>query len=188
MKALVAAFAAGSCIALTACGQNSAAKATAPTTTTPSTATASTSSTPAPTVDYAAQYLRLVAPPNAAADVLGDTLDALAKRKAGNAAYIPPFTTYAAALQTWNNVLLRSPWPEKVLPDVKALVGANADEIAAVNNLITAATTNRGDFQGLFNAWGAAGTKGSTAANVVRADLGLPPPGSTPSPSVSSAT
>ncbi len=111
-------------------------------------------------------YLRLVARFNAAlahfqAEAKDDTDSTSTKQIAKEAA---PVT---AALRAFDNAALRANWPPSVRADVRALIRADAGFRSDLEQL---AYTR--DWSGLTRDAEAS----SAAANVVRADLGLPPP------------
>lgn len=120
-----------------------------------------------PPVNYKVQYLRLVTPGNAAFIRFNRLYVA-----AGCVKHCS-FPAYHRALDKsglikeitmFNNALLRAPWPANALQDIHALAKANAAEAAALSaDQPTAADIN------------AANSASSIAANIVRADLGLPP-------------
>jgi hypothetical protein len=111
-------------------------------------------------------YLQLVAPFNAVLDrfkaaAKDDTDSTSTKQIAKEAA---PVT---AALRTFDNAMLRANWSPRVRADVRAMVRADAGFQSDLEQL---AYTR--DWAGLTRDAEAS----SSAANVVRADLGLPPP------------
>jgi hypothetical protein len=127
------------------------------------TAPASTAPTKA---EFGQRYLELVAPLNAAIDTLrnrtkGYNDSTPASRIRADAALA------TAALEHFDNAILRADWPSAVKADVRALVRTDA---ALQSDLEQIADTD--DWTQLTRDAEAS----SSAANVVRADLGLPPP------------
>jgi hypothetical protein len=171
LGALLAACAA----TLAACSSNGS-KSAAPTTAVAApvatTAAVQAATTTAAAIDYKAQYLAIVAPANAALRTWRAALDKLGNDPAASdvARVTAPLIT---AYESTDNALLRAQWP------------ANAE--ADIKNLVTTDGTLTGDLnaaggQNVFSAasWesqvASDGGKAGAAANIVRADLGLPPP------------
>lgn len=105
---------------------------------------------------YAAQYLRIGKP----------CIEAQAKLKAAtsDSDAIARGKETASACQNSNAALLRANWPPAVMADIRAEVLADGPIIADLNDLANNADSVVRD-SGPANA----------AANIVRADLGLPP-------------
>lgn len=131
--------------------------------------------TPTPTMTVAAyqqQYLTIVAPYNAAFDVFHAHL----KPYIGTTNYPSEnnlgswCSPYATALTAFDNVLLRSPWPASAEADVHALVNGDAPELG---DLDACGAPNEVTW---FSQLSKDSDAASTAANVLRSDLGLPPP------------
>jgi hypothetical protein len=123
--------------------------------------------TTAPAVDYAAQYLRIVGPANTALAAFGKAAQALPA--GATAADVARLAAPALAdAQTADNKLLRAVWPVSAQADIKALVTADAGLIAALQDTSASA-------QDYLTGVSQAGAKAGAAANIVRADLGLPP-------------
>jgi len=122
--------------------------------------------------NYGRIYLGLVAPVNAATD----TFD-VAGTKLGNnptaAAVQQIATPFAAALTAFDSKVLRVKWPASVASDVKGVVLADG---AFIGDLDSASAQNAVTAASWVSAISADGEKASTASNIVRADLGLPPP------------
>lgn len=131
--------------------------------TSPSHPTASDPTQPRPTpVDYARQYLTLIAPVNTAITTWQAQLKAHPSWTAQQASTAAaPIVT---ALSTFDSKVLRVSWPATVRPDVVTLVRDDASMAAALSSPL-----------GLIGFTSAAARTGADA-NVVRADLGLPPP------------
>lgn len=139
----------------------------------PASTSASASASPSaikpspPAINYGAQYLRLVAPYNAANDRYGRALKAAGclhscLRQTIDRAIAT--SGIVKANQAFDNSILRAQWPASVVPDIQALVRTDAA-------WITGLQTN--PFDPANDALASAST---TAANIVRADLHLPPP------------
>lgn len=149
-----------------ACGSSSH-PTSAPVTTVPVAITTTvpkiTTTTVKPT-DYKGQYLFLVAPLNAAVAKL-----------VGQSGSIPDdiIQGVATATATFDTAILRLKWPANAISDIKDLVRATAAFSADVSqsngqtNLSVAAFRSQLSRDSLAD---------STAANIVRADLGLPAP------------
>jgi hypothetical protein len=126
--------------------------------------------TPSPTLDIhllGQQYLALAA----ASNVVLDTFNAKSKALGSypSTAQIQAISTpLAVANQTFDNAVLRLAWPASMVADVHALVAADSPEISDLNN---AAAT-----QAWFDQLNRDANGASSAANIVRSDLGLPPP------------
>lgn len=155
-------------ILLAACGASKAAPApAAPVASVSSGHDTTTTSTPA--VNYGQQYLAIVGPANAA----------------GNAAVIPDnptgarlaqvFAPVIAAYQKADDALLRAQWPAGAQADIKAMVTADG---AVIGDMNAAAGQNALSAASWETQLSSDGAKAKAAANVVRADLGLPPPAS----------
>jgi hypothetical protein len=120
-------------------------------------------------VNYKKQYLALVAPANKLVDKLVAEWDA--KPTPSNAAALKDAGPYIAATETFDNRALRDLWPTGVRGDIKALVVADGQVIAAIEALGSVTVLDSGSVrQQLMSAFTAEGT----AANIVRSDLGLP--------------
>jgi hypothetical protein len=158
---------------LAACGGSPSAPATSPT------ATATTRTpTPVPTPNIPAlaqQYLALVAPYNSAVGTFQIKYNALPNSPSMSQlnAICSPMAT---ALQTYIDGVLRLPLPASILPDAHALATMAGTVEADLNNVGNPTV----------NAWSTKllqdFSQASTAANVLRSDLGLPPPPSSPTP------
>lgn len=149
--------------ALTACG--TAAK--------PTTQPAHTGTT-APKIDYKAQYLTIADPYN---KVAAEALPAMETWAYTGPNSLTAFASLAdpliEALQTFDNRMLRSSWPADVTQDVKTHAAAAADVIG----ILSAATDqNELTIDGWLRSIPTAASRMSTAANIIRSDLGLPPP------------
>lgn len=158
--ALLAALAAAGALA----GCSTAAKTTSTATTTSRAVAASTTVASSPSTKplsfYAAQYSRIVAPANAAIDKLkAMPSTATDADVAAVAASIVP------VVQKVDAELLRAQWPPNVLTDIKAMVAADGPLLGDLNNLSAA------NMDAAIRESGAA----NAAANIVRADLNLPP-------------
>jgi hypothetical protein len=126
--------------------------------------------TPSPTPDIHAlgqQYLALATPVNSAVDTFNVKNNALGSHF--SVAQIQAISTpLANAYQIFDNAVLRLAWPASLLADLHAMVAADSPEISDLQH---AATT-----QAWFDQLARDATASSSAANVVRSDLGLPPP------------
>jgi hypothetical protein len=133
-------------------------------------ATGTTSATPN-REELAREYLRIVAPANAAHDALikkskSNDSDTTAEQLASDLAPV------IAAYEEADNALLRVNWPPSIEADVKALVAANGTLIGDLR---------AADIQDVLSSssWATQvsrdGGRSAAAANIVRADLGLPP-------------
>jgi len=115
------------------------------------TVTTAATSTRIPLSVYAAKYSAIIAPANAYAGMLPTNPSAA------------QLTTLAAADSAADNQLLRVAWPTPAITaDVKAMVSADGAEIGDLQ-------------QDHDSALAADQGKAVAAANIVRADLGLPP-------------
>lgn len=159
-KIIIGAAAAGPlALALTSCGSGNPSTAPAASAPSPSQAAASTApASPPANVDYKAQYLRIVTPANDAIDTLKTATGISQVQARAHAA--------AGAIQAADSQLLRARWPAGVTPDIRALVMADGPVIVDLNDVVTAYQDGT-----LQTAVGSSGA----AAQVVRADLGLPP-------------
>lgn len=114
---------------------------------------------------YAHQYTAIVAAANAADARFADAVN---KTGATAASVQPAASAAAAAVRKTDNQLLRVDWPtSKIRADVEAMVRVDA--------------TLAGDLDDVadhMNDLDPAGSAAQGAANIVRADLGLPPGGS----------
>lgn len=150
-----------------ACGSSSHPTSAPVTTTVPvaitTTVTKVTTTTVKPT-DYKGQYLALAAPVNAAIDKVN---------KADPTKDVPDDVLQGAltSMASFDSAVLRVRWPANTVADVKAMVradGAFMADLAQANNQTTASVdAYRSQFARDAQAEG-------SAANIVRADLGLP--------------
>jgi hypothetical protein len=154
-------------MALPACGPS---KSAAPGTTTaaPATTAATSSSTAAASISALAErFVTLGRPLQAALDTFTNGVAALGDnpRAADVAGLAAPAI---AALNSFDEALLREPWPPNVKTDVDALVTADRtleSDLGAVGSPASAWVNQFGSDEG----------KLSAAFSIVRADLGLPP-------------
>lgn len=111
---------------------------------------------------YASEYVRIVAPGNAALD----KMSAAANAKNPSLSQVQSLATAAAKIaQSEDAQLLRIAWPSPTIAqDVRSLVKADGPVIGDLDNIEGSQTT-------LYRDDGAA----NAAANIVRADLGLKP-------------
>jgi|SRR5579871_805310 len=121
---------------------------------------------------YAQQYLAIVKPANDAEAAAIKALKALPDT-ATAAQVAAAFAPAAQAFEKCDNALLRAQWPPNVEGDVKAMVTTNGALIGDINALSAQTSLSISAWATTFQSDGA---KSSAAANVVRADLGLPPP------------
>jgi hypothetical protein len=172
MKAIQALLTIGGAILmLSACGASSATSTPTRPAPTP-TAEATPPPTPIPTLSPVAlreDYLALVAPYNVAIDTSYKHYDKLPNypsQKQLDAVCAP----MASATQAYIDGVLRIPWQPSMLADVHALATAAGLFNADLNN----------DGNPTVSAWSTKllqdNSTASTAANVLRADLRLPPP------------
>lgn len=145
-----------------------------PTTTATSEASTTTVTTttaaPVRTVDYKARYLALIAPVNSALAALTKASDA-----SGN---VPAsaVTKAVTALQTFDSAVLRVEWPgTSTNADVRELVRSTSGLIADIEQVNDQTAATQATFTAQFSRDVAAT---SAAVNIVRSDLGLPPPSS----------
>ncbi len=159
-KIIISAAAAGPlALALAACGSGQPSTSSAAGGPGPSPAAASTApASPLVTVNYKAQYLRIVTPANDAIDTLKSSTGVSQLQARANAV--------AQAFQTADDQLLRAQWPASVTPDIRAMVLADGPVIVDLRDLIN--TYESGTLQTALGS-------STAAAQVVRADLGLPP-------------
>jgi len=136
------------------------------------TPTTNSSPTVVPTQALGQQYLALAAPVNAARLVFATKLTALPSTATDSDVYAVA-APYAVAIATFNSALLRLPFPDSMTADVSALVAANA---AQMGNLNGSAVVTVSSISSWAQQLTADFSKVNTAANVVRADLGLPAP------------
>jgi hypothetical protein len=149
---LVAAFLLAA-IALAGCGATKSAPTAAPTT------MASPIATSTPVAFYATQYDD-IATPGLAAEAALEGLpasDTTAQRQV-------LATNMVTVEKTADAALLRDTWPPNVAPDVRALVAATAPLLVDLADLAAHKATLVNDL-----------ATAKAAANVVHADLGLPP-------------
>ena len=128
-------------------------------------------STQSPTPDLAAlgrQYLAAVAPYNAALDTFKKRY-----RNGFTLSQLHSGITHALAdaLQQFDSAILRLPWPQQVLPDVRALAAADAVELGDLHNAVNATDGPTWARQATADI-----DMANEAANILRADIGLPPP------------
>jgi hypothetical protein len=145
------------------CGGSSSSTATTTAHTTTSTgtltSTTTTQTTAAPTqAQLGARYLAIVGPMYAAIAKANSRAQSATTVAEVQAAYSPMIP----ALQTGTNLLLRMGLTGQAATDVRALVGADSQLIAAIQS---------GDFANLTTILGSR----AAAVSEVRADLGLPP-------------
>lgn len=164
-------------LALTACGGGSGSSGATATTTTQTESSATVPTPDAPstatktpkTIDYQAQYLYLVGPVNTALD----KLKAYASANP-NADKVPDslVTATRGAFTTFENAVLRVPWPTATVPDIHALVTA-AETVSA--NLGEFNNQDTSSIVAFNNQSVKDDATLSAAINIVRADVGLPP-------------
>jgi hypothetical protein len=82
-------------------------------------------------------------------------------------------TEATSAITAADNALLRASWPANVVPDIKSMTVVDAALIADLEQVNNQTALSEG---GYMNQLQADESKASAAANIVRADLGLPPP------------
>ena len=150
-------------------GRKSAPPASAAATMTAPTAATGTAATP-DKHELAQKYLRIVAPANAALDTFNEkeksySSDTRAEQVVSDLA--PVISAYQEA----DNALLRVNWPPSIAADVKALVGANG---ALIGDLEAADSQDVLSSSSWTTQASQDGGKSVAAANIVRADLGLP--------------
>lgn len=117
-------------------------------------------------------YLAIVGPANAARDKANAKMKALPENPTSDqvADIVEPLIPIFADVE---NNLLRANWPAKVLPDIKSLVTASGQLRALFGSSRGQSIFSYGSFStALTKAYGEFGS----ASQIVRADLGLPPP------------
>lgn len=159
-------------VVIAACGGTSK-TASFPSTSSSVVATTTESTTTSIRVDYAAIYLGLVKPINAATDAFSAALLNLGNEATATKVQAAA-TPFADALTVFDSKVLRVAWPAPTAADVKGLVtvdGALIDDLESARDQtsVSAATSWSATLNGDE-------TKASTASNIVRAGLGLPPP------------
>lgn len=158
-------------LVLAAACSGSSKPVSAPVVTQPATSTSTTGSTTttAAPVDYKAAYLKLIAPVNTSLDALDAS-----KSDANGDVPAPVVALVVHAINDFETAALRSPWPNATTRnDVRDLVrgfAPLAGDLATINSQTSATEAT----------WLANFTRddntANAAANIVRADLGLPPP------------
>jgi hypothetical protein len=144
---------------VSACGRNAGSVASA------SSPAAATS--PSPSINYQRQYLNDVAASNAEANQVSSWITA--NPDATNAELASELTPYYNDLITFGRGLLQQSWPANAQADVHSLALA----VEAEANDIDPTSISAGSFdQSQYNTDNSAG---ESAAQAVRADLGLPP-------------
>ena len=121
---------------------------------------------------YRLQYLRLVTPMNSALDVLSRKLQKLTTASP-TSDFVTASTPFSKAVQKFDSDILRAEWPTGVTADIHSLATSDGPLVADLNsawhvNSLTALDWSSSLTSDL--------TKSSLAANIVRSDLGLPPP------------
>jgi len=157
---------------LAACGgstKGTSAPATSSTVVTTTTVARTTTSAP---VDYGKTYLALAKPLNAAGGAFNAAIGKLGSNPT-SASVQTVCTPFADALTTFDSKVLRVNWPASAATDVKALVTADG---ALVGDLSSAQSQTVLSASSWESALSSDASKSSTAANIVRADLGLGPP------------
>jgi hypothetical protein len=136
-----------------------------------STPATTTTAAPATTSESAAaqQYLADIAPYNAAVSTAQTALNS-ATEMSQLPAIIGPAVT---AMQNADNLLLRQQWPAGVRQDIKTKVAADG---AVIGDLTSLETANASDASSIEANIGRDANASAADANIVRSDLGLPPP------------
>lgn len=164
IRTVSVAAAAIACATLAACtsGRGSSTATRSPT---PAATTSSVAASASPTVSlaaYAHQYETVIAAANTA---IGKLNTVAVKPNATAATLQPTASRTASAIQAADNKLLRVAWPTvKIRDDVDAMVRTDATFIGDLDDVADNLQNMQRD---------AAAASG--AANIVRADLGLPP-------------
>jgi hypothetical protein len=117
------------------------------------------------------EYLRIIAPANAAHRLWSKK----AKSYDSNTTVEQQASDLApliAAYEDADNALLRVDWPPSIAEDIKALVAANG---ALIGDLRAADSQDVLSRSSWLTQVSQDGGKSAAAANIVRADLGLPP-------------
>ena len=117
-------------------------------------------------IDYGGQYLALIAP-------VGHAIGALRRVPSNQNVPAAVISSFETAFNNFNSAILRDRWPANAQADIKDLVRADGPllaDVAQINNQTSATTAAfANQLSRDVNAW-------SVAVNIVRADLGLPPP------------
>lgn len=134
--------------------------------------TAAPAPTPTPMAVLATTYTQLVAPAN---DSLGALVAAVDAPGANMATTRAAFESYLAALTGLNTKLPRfeGEVPAATRADVQQLRQGVATELSDVQGVLSA--TGQGDWLAAATRWTADAKAFGAAAQLVRADLGLPP-------------
>lgn len=122
-------------------------------------------------IDYAAQYLTIVAPYNDAQQTYTETFSGISL--SDSVAVEAATTPIAEALEVFGNTLLRSSWPETVKPAITQLA-QNAIQQASLIRTIKDAMPFQ--YASISDASKRLEGEGSSYASTVRALLNLPPP------------
>jgi hypothetical protein len=117
----------------------------------------------------AKQYLADIKPVNAVGDLVNPAVKA-ATTAAGQAKAVAP---WLAIVVKFDSLVLRQQWPTGVKGDIRALVVDDAAVIGDYQALSSASPLNISSLDASLSRDNQADT---TASNIVRADLGLPPP------------
>jgi hypothetical protein len=120
--------------------------------------------------DHGQIYLRLAAPANAAVDMFDRGLRALSPNMDLPASLLLP---YAAAVNTFDEKILRVKWPPNTEADIKTLVQDDSVLVADLSAANNQTALSAGSFENQLNSDEA---KDGSEAQIVRADLDLPPP------------
>jgi hypothetical protein len=117
----------------------------------------------------AKQYLADVAPYNAANDAFSNASKGVTQSSQLEGVVAP----LLAALQTFDSLILRQMWPASDRQDVKALVAAGG---LVAGDLSSLEAANGLDISTIEANLSRDGNASSSDANILRSDLGLPPP------------
>ena len=132
--------------------------------------------------DLARQYLEAVAPGNEASKRFDAQREAIAANaasfsNAGQVAdrFADAAEPFAAVLEQDTNRLARLPWLDSMRGHVDALVTARTAVVGTLRSARSARTYD--SYSAMFDRVTAGFSAASAASNLLRADLGLPPPG-----------
>lgn len=172
-RLLTAVAACVAAIALAGCVHKSThIQGTPPSTLTPGTTAAAASAAPTAgqAVNYGAEYLAIVNPINGAASTAKNALGALPATTTASA-YVAAVAPYLAATQAAVPKLLAVHWPGQAEGDVRTLT---ADIGALDGDMSAFATMDALNYSTVTGQYNQDASKMLTAAETVRADLGLP--------------
>jgi len=159
-------------VVLAGCGGSTKTSSSPTTSSTVATTTTVARTTTSAPVDYGKTYLALVKPLNAAGDAFNAAIGKLGNNPT-SASVQTVATPFAEVLSTFDSKVLRVGWPATTAADVKGLVTADG---ALIGDLASARSQTVLSASSWESALSSDASKSATAANIVRADLGLAPP------------